>query len=264
MISPTRNHKDVALLPIEANASDDSGAPSLNHVINGAIYLPVCFGVHAGADHLNPAGHRIHDRTACVRIRIFECNIVKRTRSDPGQIVQRALGHLPFVNGKRRITHSGLLPSRPQLADSILQYGLVNNSRHLLDVLGRMLEKWSIEIIIQRHIESVHPHGRLIALATVIVPMPRWVDGEIAALEIDFVALHGGVGALAVDHETNRLRGVAMRGSDFPGIEPLHGGPKSVCGVGSPSQSRIRQAHGPAITAASERHEFAGAAGKIR
>src|SRR5689334_8861853 len=98
-----------------------------------------------------------------------------------------------------------------------------------------MLEKWRVEIIIQRHIEGVHPYGRLIAIAAVVVPMPRWVDGKIAALEIDLIALHRGVGPLPANHETNRLRGMAMGGRDFPSVQALDSGPQSVGGVRSAS-----------------------------
>ena len=58
-----------------------------------------------------------------------------------------------------------------------------------------------------------------------VVPIPGRIDHEIASFEINFVAMHGAVGFLALDDEPDRLSRMAMGRSHFPAVEPLNGRP---------------------------------------
>ena len=97
MVGPTGNYEHVSLLPVEADAPNDRGATSFEHMVDGAVHLAMRFGVNSRPNHLNPCCHRIHDRPARVRICIFQGDVIKWAGIGLGQIIERPFGSLPLV-----------------------------------------------------------------------------------------------------------------------------------------------------------------------
>ena len=76
---------------------------------------------------------------------------------------------------------------------------------------GAGLEHVGAEIAVQRRIERVEPHDRRAALVHMLVPGPARRDDEIAFRHRAALAVDHGRGAVALDHEAQRVHGVAMR-----------------------------------------------------
>ena len=150
-------------------------------------------------------------------------------------------------------------PSGTQLTESVFQQRAADLRGHFLLVSRAALKKRSIEIIIQRDIEAVHPDARFAALTAVIVPIPGRIDGEIAALQIHLVALHSAVSAAPIDDEAHCLRRVPVRRRYFAPVQPLDGRPQRRRRIRHTAQAGIAQRQHSAVAAALERHEFARA-----
>src|SRR5262249_28589325 len=73
---PGREDEDVAPAPREAAAIDDRLASALDHVVHGAARVAMGPRALSRAEHLDPAGHRRQDRSARLRMRVFERDTV--------------------------------------------------------------------------------------------------------------------------------------------------------------------------------------------
>ena len=59
-------------------------------------------------------------------------------------------------------------------------------------------------------IEDIHPHHRPRAFVTVLVPISCRGQNHVSWMHDALFAIHGGVGAFPIDHETHGIGGVAM------------------------------------------------------
>src|SRR5580692_2727122 len=132
MIGPARNRKDVPLFPIEANASDDGGAPPFKDVIDGTVYLAMRFGVRSGPEQLNPGGDRIHHRSPGVRISVFQSHVIERAGIYFCEVRERSLRGGPLVGGHGRIFLDRLFPGGPKGSGAIFQDGAFANRGDVL------------------------------------------------------------------------------------------------------------------------------------
>jgi hypothetical protein len=91
------------------------------------------------------------------------------------------------------------------------------------------LRKVNGQLVVHGQIESVEPNHGLLALVSVVVPLPLGCEDDIPGLHVEFVALDGGEGAGALDDETQGKGIVPVGGRDFAGVDELE---TSVDGVG--------------------------------
>src|SRR5580704_7151589 len=73
-----------------------------------------------------------------------------------------------------------------------------------------------------RRVEYVHPDYGPSAFVAVIVPIPGGREDQVTRMHRALVAIHGGVGALAIDHEAHGVGAVAMRGRYLAGKQILN------------------------------------------
>ena len=97
--------------------------------------------------------------------------------------------------------------------------------RHGRQVVRRAgLELVGAEIAMQRRVERVEPDDRLVAAVHVLVPGPARRDDEVAFLHRAVLAVDDGGGAVAFDHEAQRIHGVAVRPRLLAGQQDLQRG----------------------------------------
>src|ERR1700722_11844986 len=125
------------------------------------------------------------------------------------------------------------------MSASILENRCVDHGRHILLVMLGGFKKCRVEIIVQRDVQTIHPHRWSVALAAMIVPGHGWIDCEVSTLQKNLVTMDGTVRALAFDHESHGLRAMAMRGFHLAPVQPLNCGPQRRRGVGYSPQPRV-------------------------
>ena len=76
-------------------------------------------------------------------------------------------------------------------------------------------------MIDQRHVEAVEPDHDALGFLAVVVPGPGRRHDEIAGLHVGALAVHRGVGALALDDEAERRLRVPVRGRDLAALDEL-------------------------------------------
>ena len=101
-------------------------------------------------------------------------------------------------------------------------------ARASLRLDARLLGEAGVEEADQRNVEAVEPDDRIGAVVAVVVEGPRRRDDEVAVAHRRPLAVDRGVRAFAVENETQRRLGVAMRRRDLarqdqlqPGVERL-------------------------------------------
>ncbi len=83
------------------------------------------------------------------------------------------------------------------------------------------LETVGAEVAMQRHIERVEPDDRARAAMLMRMPGPARRDDEVAFVHQAFFAVDDRVGAVALEHEAQRARRMAMRSRDLAGLQDL-------------------------------------------
>jgi hypothetical protein len=106
--------------------------------------------------------------------------------------------------------------------------------------LSIRLSKVHSGILKQGQVQHIQPNNWLITLISVIMPVPRRCEDDVAALEGHLLPLHGS-GALAVDDEAARVGDVSMGRGYLAGVDDLQAGVYGVSGMGrSCMQIRLR------------------------
>src|SRR5262245_15216752 len=115
MQCPGRQSDDVAFSPDEALAIDNRRAFPSNDVVDGTASMAVRLRMFTRAQHLRPAGHRRHHRTARLRMAVFECNAVEGASFMVMERAERLPGTIPRIEKQRRGSRFLFHPGRAQV-----------------------------------------------------------------------------------------------------------------------------------------------------
>ena len=121
----------------------------------------------------------------------------------------------------------------------VLPYGLY--------LFGIPLGETRIQIINQRKIQTVHPHGWGVAQVSVVVIGPGWSENEVAGVHRRSLTFNGGICTIALHDQTQRSGCMPMRRRHLSWKNELKAGMKSVCDLGFILDSRIRENQHPPI-----------------
>ncbi len=123
------------------------------------------------------------------------------------------------------------------------------SSAYVRQVVHRAgLELVGAEIAVQRRVERVEPDDRRVAAVHVLVPGPARRDHEVAFLHRAVFAVDDGGGAVAFDHEAQRVHGVAVRPRLLAGKQDLQRGGEIGGGAAAAADSvRIGEGQHPPL-----------------
>ena len=111
----------------------------------------------------------------------------------------------------------------------------------VLLLVVEMLVEARLEEIDRRHVEHVEPDHRLLRGVAVVVDGPVRRQHEVARRHDGLLAVDLGVGALAVEDEADRRRGVAVRRRDLARQDELQAGIERLRDARLAAQHRILQ-----------------------
>src|SRR5882724_556927 len=221
-----RDHEEIPGLPREGLVVDGRRAPSLHHAIDRAAGLAMGAGPDARPQHLEIGGHGRTQGRAGGRIDVLEQDVVERIGLLLGASLERRVGV-----GPRKIDVAAGAPERR------------------LPVVGIRLEREVLEEADDLPVEDVHPVDGRAALVAVVVPGHARGEHEVAGLHRALLAVDRREGALAVEHEPDRRRRVAVRRRHLAGQQVLDGEDETVSD-GPLRHARVVQAKHPALGAA--------------
>ena len=98
---PAGNNKHVALGPVQALLVDDRVTRTAKNMIDRCVIVAMLSRMHAGAQLLRITGDGGHHRTAGMRIKIFEPEIVVKTGVRREHFIERLQHFFPRVFGER-------------------------------------------------------------------------------------------------------------------------------------------------------------------
>ena len=133
-----------------------------------------------------------------------------------GQLRQRlARARVRIVEHRRRASRRPLIDG--QQVRAVARLRIADGTRDRLLVLVVMLGKRRVEELDDRDVEPVEPEHRLVGLVAVVVPRHRRRDDEVAVVHRRAFAVDGGVGAVPLEHEPQRVM-IAMALANEPDL----------------------------------------------
>src|SRR5688572_626233 len=197
--APRRRDEHVLLLPLEGLAVDARAAAALDHAVDGAVGRAVGPAaevpgqtLHEGAD----GGHRVAARR---RVGVLQLDAVARMDvAAAAQLVERSTRADVGIAEHRRRERLRLVSHRQQVAP-VARPRIALRPYDRLGRLGIALHETRVKVGDERHVEPVQPYHRVGSRIAVVVPSPRRRDDEIARVHGHALAVHGGIGALALD-----------------------------------------------------------------
>src|SRR5690606_38903968 len=94
---------------------------------------------------------------------------------------------------------------------------------------------------------AVEPDHALVRFVAVVVPVPAGRQHQVARLHVDALAVHGRVGAGALDDEPDRRGRMAVGAGALAGQQHLDGAEEAVGGGPAAVQARVEQLQRPPL-----------------
>ena len=175
-------------------------------------------------------------------------------------LAQRPVGVLPAIGGQRRSRRLGQpcqrpdprVPPQPLAARDIRGRGVRNLFRP-------ELEKPDIHLLAEGDIQPVQPGHRRVAVIVMAVKTPTRRQQQVAPAHPHRIAIDHRPDAFALDDKAKRVLRMAVLGRRLARAEILYRRPHGRADIGVPSQPRIGEPDGPALSPPPDRDQIAGA-----